>query len=120
MIGRRPKRMALLCRQPVPETHAQLLDAFHSANASSKVGTEQTAIGSFICQSAHRAKTQIDCARRELAGFEMRSITQDHYSVERQARFRTIPVNELIDGVTITSLGVRTGETIQDCAFCML
>src|SRR5215469_4462187 len=101
MIGRRPKRMALLCRQPVPETHAQLLDALHSANASSQVGTEQTAIGSFVCQSAYGAKTQIDCARRELAGFEMRPIAQDDYSVERQAWFRTIPVNEFIDRVTI-------------------
>jgi hypothetical protein len=29
-------------------------------------------------------------------------------------------VNEFIDGVTITSLGVQTGETVQDCGFCML
>jgi hypothetical protein len=47
----------------------------------------------------------------------MRSIAQHHYSVESQARFRTIPVNELIDGVTITSLGVQAGEAIQDCGF---
>jgi hypothetical protein len=32
----------------------------------------------------------------------MRSIAQDHDPVEGQARFGTIPVNELIDGVTIT------------------
>jgi hypothetical protein len=34
----------------------------------------------------------------------MRAITQDHDPVEGQARFRAIPVNELIDGVTITPL----------------
>ena len=32
----------------------------------------------------------------------MRAIPQDHGPVEGQARFRAIPVNELIDGVTIT------------------
>jgi hypothetical protein len=37
---------------------------------------------------------------------EMRPIAQHYNSVESQARFRTIPVNEFIDGVTITSLGV--------------
>jgi hypothetical protein len=47
----------------------------------------------------------------------MRPIAQHHYSVESQARFRTIPVNEFIDGVTITPLGVQDGETIQDCGF---
>jgi hypothetical protein len=31
----------------------------------------------------------------------MRAIAQNHYSVERQAWFRTIPFNELIDGVAI-------------------
>jgi hypothetical protein len=49
----------------------------------------------------------------------MRPIAQHHNSVESQARFRTIPVNELIDGVTITSLGVQAGEAIQDCGFGM-
>jgi hypothetical protein len=32
MIGCLPKHMTLFCCEPVPETHAQLLDAFHPAN----------------------------------------------------------------------------------------
>jgi hypothetical protein len=32
----------------------------------------------------------------------MRAIAQDHDPVEGQARFRAVPVNKLIDGVTIT------------------
>jgi hypothetical protein len=42
----------------------------------------------------------------------MRPIAQHYNSVESQARFRTIPVNEFIDGVTITPLGVQAGEAI--------
>ena len=41
-----------------------------------------------------------------MTGFEMRAIAQDHDPVEGQARFRAVPVNELIDGVTITALCV--------------
>jgi hypothetical protein len=50
----------------------------------------------------------------------MRPIAQHYNSVESQTRFRTIPVNELIDGVTITPSGVQAGEAIQDCGFGML
>src|SRR5713226_7391426 len=45
----------------------------------------------------------------------MRAITQDHDPVKGQTRFRAIPVNELIDGVTISPLGVSGGETVQHC-----
>ena len=85
--------------QPVPEPHAQLFHPFYPANASRQVGAEKTAVGRFICESAHSPKTQIDCAGCELPGFQMKAIAQDHCPVERQARFRTIPVDELLDGV---------------------
>ena len=55
-----------------------------------------------------------------MTGFEMRPIAQHHNSVKSQARFRTIPVNEFIDGVTITPLRVQAGEAIQDCGFGVL
>jgi hypothetical protein len=70
------------------------------------VGAEKATVGCFIGEPAHGAKTQIDGSGGELTGFEMRAIPQDHDPVERQARFRAIPINELIDGVTITSLCV--------------
>jgi len=73
---------------------------------SLQIGAEETAVGCFVREAAHRAKPQIDGSEGELTGFEMRAITQDHDPVEGQARFRAIPVNELIDGVTITPLCV--------------
>src|SRR5579859_3009410 len=47
----------------------------------------------------------------------MRPITQDHEPVEGQAWFRAIPVNELIDGVTISPLRILRSEAVQDCGF---
>jgi hypothetical protein len=79
---------------------------FNAANASRKVGAEKTAVGGFVGEPAHSAKTQIDGAGCKLTGFQMRAIPQDHDPVEGQARFRAVPVNELIDGVTITPLCV--------------
>jgi len=68
--------------------------------------TEKTTVGCLVGQPAHRTKTQIDGSGCELTGFEMRAIAQDHDPVKGQARFRAVPVNELIDGVTITPLCV--------------
>jgi hypothetical protein len=100
--------MALLCRSPVPEAHAQLLHPFDATNTGSQIGAEKTAVGCLVRESAHTAKTQIDCSGSELTGFKVRAVTQNHDPVEGQARFRATPVNELIDGVTITPASRRT------------
>jgi hypothetical protein len=84
------------------EAHSQLLHAFNTTNASRQIGAEETAVGGLVCEPTHGTETLVDGARCQLTGFEMRPIAQHHYPVESQARFRTIPVNELIDGVTIT------------------
>src|SRR6516164_6019933 len=44
----------------------------------------------------------------------MRAIAQNDYSVERRAGFRAIPFNKFIGYVTISRLGVRRSEAIQD------
>jgi hypothetical protein len=80
---------------------------FIEAGASDFFAPRGCVHGRFICKPANSAKTQIDRAGGELKGFEMRAITQDHDPVEGQARFRAIPINEHIDGVTISPLCVR-------------
>lgn len=47
----------------------------------------------------------------------MRAVAQDHYPVERQARFRAIPLDELVDGVTIAPLCVRGVKAVQHRGF---
>ena len=87
----------------------------HPTNTGSQIGAEKTAVGRFVGEPAHGAKTQVDSAGRELTGFEMRAIAQDDGSIEGQTRLRTIPVNELVYGVAISPLGVSGGETVQHC-----
>jgi hypothetical protein len=73
-----------------------------SANVGCQIGTQETAIGRFVCKTSYCAKTEVDCTRCQLPGFEMRAIAHNDCPIESQARFGTIPVHELIDGVTIT------------------
>jgi hypothetical protein len=77
---------------------------FDATNTGSQIGAEKTAVGGFVGEPAHGAEAQIDGSGGELPGLQMRAIAQDHDPVEGQARFGTIPVNELIDGVAIPAL----------------
>ncbi|HVR24347.1 MAG TPA: hypothetical protein VMU26_13625 [Candidatus Polarisedimenticolia bacterium] len=38
--------------------------------------------------------------------------TEDHDTIESQARLGTIPINEFVDGLPITPLRVRAGQTV--------
>jgi hypothetical protein len=55
---------------------------FDATNTGSQIGAEKTAVGGFVGEPAHGAKTQIDGSGRELTGFQMRAIAQDHDPVE--------------------------------------
>jgi hypothetical protein len=46
-----------------------------------------------------------------------RSVAQNDNSIECQARFRTIPIHEFIDCVTISPLRILRSEVVQDCGF---
>jgi len=65
----------------------QLLHPFYATNTGSQIGAEKTAVGCFVCEPTHGAKTQIDGSGGKLTGFEMTAIAQDHDPIEGQARF---------------------------------
>src|SRR5258705_11816954 len=66
-----PKRVSLLCRQPVSKANTQFLQTFDAANASREIRTEQTAIGSFVRESSHCAQAQVDGSWSQLQGFQI-------------------------------------------------
>jgi hypothetical protein len=47
-IWRLPEATSLISGEPVSEPHAQLLDTFHTPNASGQLGAEQARISSFV------------------------------------------------------------------------
>src|SRR6266851_3064587 len=70
-IWRLPKRVSLLCRQPVSKANTQFLHTFDATNASREIRTEQTAIGSFVSESPHSAQAQVDGSWSQLQGFQI-------------------------------------------------
>ncbi len=52
-IRRLPKRLPLLCSQPVAEANAYLLHTFNATNTRCQVGTQQTAISCLIRKTAY-------------------------------------------------------------------
>ena len=60
---RLPKRVSLLCRQPVSKANTQFLHTFDAPNASREIRTEQAAIGSFVGDSPHSAQARLTVPR---------------------------------------------------------
>jgi hypothetical protein len=54
-----PKRVRLLCREPISEPHAEVLYAFDPANTARKVGTEQPTISGLLSEPHHRRPVRI-------------------------------------------------------------
>jgi hypothetical protein len=55
--------LALLRRQPIPDTHSQPPDALHTPNACRKIRAKKSAIGCFIRQPAYRRQSQVNRRR---------------------------------------------------------
>ncbi len=72
----------LVRQEPILESNADLLHAFHSAYTRGQISTEEAAIRSLIRQPAYRAQSQIDGPRREFASLEMHAVPQHNGSVE--------------------------------------
>lgn len=60
----------------------------------------------------HRAQAQIDGARREFPSVEVNAVAQHNGAVEREARFRTVPLHELVNGVPMTALSIGRREAV--------
>src|SRR2546430_5830407 len=70
----------LVCRLLLEKN--KLLHAFDTANASSQIGAEETAVAYFVSELAHGAKTQIDGSLREFTELNIIAITQVHDPVQ--------------------------------------
>ena len=69
--GALPKRVSLLCRQPVSKANTQFLYTFDAANASRAIQTEQAAIGSFVREPPHSAQAEVDPSWSQLPGLQV-------------------------------------------------
>jgi len=88
--------------------------SFHAPDACNEIGAQESAIGSLIGQAPYGAESEIDGARRERPGLQVISVPDYNRLVEGQAGFGTVPIDELILGVTVAALGILARQTLKD------
>jgi hypothetical protein len=104
--GRRrlPETTSLVGREPVSKSHTQLPDTLHASYPGGEFRTEQASICGFVGEPSHGSEPSIDGSRREVAIFKEDAITNNDNIVERQSRFGAVPLNEFIDGMSVSPL----------------
>lgn len=104
------------CQIPaIPQAYAKLPDAFDTANACRKVGAEEATVSGLVRQAAYGTQSQVDGAGGQLPGLEVVSISKNDGPIEGWPGLLAIPVGKLINYMTISSLGIRTGQTVKNC-----
>jgi len=113
-IGKLPQGAAFLYGQPIPKPHAQLFRSFHSADTNSQIWAQESRVRGLVGEPSDSRQAYIDGSRSEEPIFKVDSVARDGRLVERQPWFGAIPVDEIIDGASIASLGFRRSQTDED------
>ena len=107
------KPPALLGREPVTESNADASHAFHAANARRQLGTQETGVGSLVRHAPNRGELKVDGGRRIAPLFEVDPVPEDDSAVERKAWLRTVPGDELANGVVVGPLAAGRRQAVQ-------
>ena len=81
------KPLALLGREPVPNTDTNPADSFDASNSGCQFWTEQSGIGGLVRDPPNGRQAKINRCRRVLFLFEIDPVSEDHGAIEREARF---------------------------------
>ena len=95
---------ALLRRQPVSEAHADAPHSFHSTDTRRQFGTQEAGIGRLVGDAPDGGQPKIDRGRRISALFEVNPVSKHDGAVEREARLRTVPGDELANRMVVGAL----------------
>ena len=106
--------LALLGRQPVANSDAELAHTLHSSDTRGEFWDEQTCICCFVGDSAHGGETEVDGRGGVTGLLEVDSVPKYHSAIECQSRFRAVPANKLGDRVSVASLSAYGCQAVQD------
>src|ERR1019366_8140127 len=101
-------------------TNAEALCPFDAADSRSQFTAQKTRVGRFIGEPPHGGQAHVDRGRCEVLLFEEEAVAEDNSSVKRQTRFRTVPADEFLDGMTVGFLRTGCGERGKDCILLLL
>jgi hypothetical protein len=109
-VGRLPQFTSLLCGQPIPQPNSKFLYTLNAANPGGEFWAQQPSIRGFVRQAAYRRQPHVDSAWSQIPRFQVNSVPQHNGPIEGEPRFRTVPFDEFINGVRITTLRFRRAK----------
>jgi len=105
----------LIGGEPIAQADSKAPNAFHSPNAGGEFGTEKAGISGLVGDPADGGQPQVDRRGRVMTLLQVNAIAQNHRPVEREARLRTVPFDELADRVVVRPLTAGRCEAVQHC-----
>jgi hypothetical protein len=113
------QRPALVCGEPVAQSHAYASYTFDSSDTGGKFGTEEAGIGCLVRHASDRSQAEVDRCRSKVPLLQVDSVSQHNRAIECQSRFRAVPVHELVDRMIVCSLTTFRGQAIQYGRLCL-
>src|SRR5260370_1012327 len=95
----RSTSQSTLGERPVPETHADSSHPLHATNTGCQFGTQEAGVGRLVRDAPDGSKPKVDRGRRVSLLFKVNTVAEHNGAVERETRLRTVPGDELADGV---------------------
>src|SRR5664280_2968747 len=115
-----PESAGLFSRQPVAQSDAQFSDAFHAPNAGRQLRAQQASVGGLVGEPSYCSKSSIDRSPCKLPILKEYAVTRNHNLVERQAWLGAVPLNKLINGVSVATLRLGRAKAIQNRRFAVI
>jgi len=107
----------LIRRYPVPDPGSQPLGTLHPSYACRQLGAQGAGVRCLISKPPNGGEPNIDRRWSEILPLEEEPVSQYNGPIEREARLRAVPPDELIDGVTVGFLRACRRERAQNRIF---
>jgi hypothetical protein len=101
-----PEATGFLGREPIAKPYTQLLGTFHTSDASGEFRAKQASVCGFIGEPPYSGESSVDRSPRKLPILKEYAIASNHNLVERQSWLGAVPLNKLINGVSVATLRV--------------
>jgi len=106
-VQRLQKRWASSAVSRFSKPHTQLFGTFHTPDTGGEFRTGQGSVRGLVGESSYCSKSSVDRSGRELPILKENAIAGNDNLIKRKSRPGAVPLNELIDGVSIAALGLR-------------
>jgi len=93
---------------------SQSFGTLHSSNPRRELGAQESGIRRLIGKPPNGGQPNVNRRRSQILLLQEKPISKHYSSIERQAGFRAVPLDELIDGMAVGFLRARRRERIYD------